>query len=87
MYAGVDPVTGRDRYLSKTVKGTDRPAWRLVNEALDRLQTQVADQRSAQTNVTLGGLTNPSPQMSAGCQWHEAPSSSRASKLAAGPDR
>jgi integrase len=54
VFAGVDPVTRRDRYLSETVKGTDRPARREAEKVMARLQTEVDGQRSAQSSVTLG---------------------------------
>jgi integrase len=53
-YAGVDPVTRRDLYVSESVKGTDRAARREADKVLARLQAQVDAQRSAQTSVTLG---------------------------------
>ncbi|MDT7754073.1 MAG: integrase, partial [Pseudonocardiales bacterium] len=52
-YAGVDPVTHRDLYVSESVKGTDRAARREADKVLARLQAQVDTQRSAQTSVTL----------------------------------
>ena len=54
VFAGVDPVTRRDRYLSETVKGTDRPARREAEKVMARLQSEVDGQRSAQSSVTLG---------------------------------
>jgi len=54
VFAGVDPVTRRDRYLSETVKGTDRPARREAEKVMARLQAEVDGQRSAQSSVTLG---------------------------------
>ena len=54
VFAGVDPVTGRDRYLSESVKGTDRPARREAEKVMARLQAEVDGQRSAQSSVTLG---------------------------------
>lgn len=53
-YAGIDPVTGRDRYLSESVKGTDRAARRAAEKTLARLQAQVDGQRSTESAVTLG---------------------------------
>jgi len=53
-YAGVDPVTRRELYVSESVKGTDRAARREADKVLARLQAQVDAQRSAQTSVTLG---------------------------------
>jgi integrase len=54
VFAGVDPVTGKDRYLSVSVKGTDRAARREAEKAMGRLQAEVDGQRSAQSSVTLG---------------------------------
>jgi integrase len=54
VFAGVDPVTGKDRYLSESVKGTDRPARREAEKVMGRLQAEVDGQRSAQSSVTLG---------------------------------
>lgn len=56
VFAGVDPVTGRDRYLSETVRGTDRAARREAEKAMARLQAEVDSQRSARTSVSLGYL-------------------------------
>lgn len=53
VFAGVDPVTARDRYLSETVRGTDRAARREADKVLARLQAQVDGQRSAQSTVSL----------------------------------
>ena len=54
VFAGVDPVSGRDRYLSESVKGTDRAARRQADKVMARLQAEVDGQRSAQSNVSLG---------------------------------
>ena len=54
VFAGIDPVTRRDRYLSETVEGSDRPARREAEKVMARLQTEVDGQRSAQSSVTLG---------------------------------
>jgi integrase len=56
VFAGVDPVTGRDRYLSETVRGTDRAARRKAEEAMTRMQSEVDGRRSARTSVSLGYL-------------------------------
>lgn len=53
VYAGVDPVTGKKRYLSETVAGTDKAARRLAERTLTKLQARVDAQRSASTSVTL----------------------------------
>ena len=44
---GRRPVTRRDRYLSETVKGTDRPARREAEKVMARLQAEVDGLRSA----------------------------------------
>jgi integrase len=49
-------VTGRDRYLSETVRGTDRAARREADKAMARMQAEVDGRRSARTSVTLGYL-------------------------------
>ena len=54
VYAGIDPVTNKPRYLAKTIKGTDRAARRLAEKAMTKLQAQVDKQRSPETSVSLG---------------------------------
>ncbi len=54
VFAGVDPESGRDRYLSESVKGTDRAARRRADKVMARLQAEVDGQRSAQSTVSLG---------------------------------
>lgn len=46
-------MTGKDRYLSESVKGTDRAARREAEKTMARLQAEVDGQRSAQSRVTL----------------------------------
>lgn len=53
VYAGPDPVTGRDRYLTQSVKGTDRAARKLAEKALTRLQAEVDKQRVPETAARL----------------------------------
>lgn len=53
VYAGPDPVTGRDRYLTRSVKGTDRAARKLAEKALTRLQAEVDKQRVPETAAPL----------------------------------
>jgi hypothetical protein len=43
VYAGQDPVTGRDRYLSETVNGADRAARRQAERALTPLPWRRCD--------------------------------------------
>ena|GEM_PF-3432348 len=54
VFAGVDPVTGRDRHLSESVKGTDHAARRQADKVIARLQSEVEGERSARSSVTLG---------------------------------
>ena len=42
-FAGVDPVPGRGRYLSESVKGTDRAARRQADKVMARLQAELED--------------------------------------------
>jgi integrase len=58
VYAGQDPVTGRDRYLSKTVKGTDRAARKRAEKTLTQLQAEVDKQRAPETSVPLSHALN-----------------------------
>lgn len=53
VYAGTDPVTSRDSYLTETVKGTDRAAQREAQKVLTRLQARVDEQHAANSSVTL----------------------------------
>ncbi len=54
VYAGQDPVTGRDRYLTETVKGTDRAAHRRAEKVMTRLLADVDKQRAPETSIPLG---------------------------------
>ena len=51
VYAGPDPVTGRDRYLTETVKGTDKAAQRQAEKVMTRLLAQVDRQRAPETSI------------------------------------
>jgi integrase len=53
VYAGQDPVTGRDRCLSRTIKGTDRAARKRAEKAMTQLQADVDKQRVPETSVPL----------------------------------
>ncbi|WP_252365328.1 site-specific integrase [Saccharomonospora piscinae] len=53
VYSGVDPVTGKDLYLSETVRGTDKAAWRRAEKAMTRLQARVDQQRAPSTSVSF----------------------------------
>ncbi len=53
VFAGQDPVTGRDRYLTETIKGTDAAAVRRAEKAMTRLQADVDRQRAPQTAIPL----------------------------------
>ncbi|MQA15864.1 MAG: tyrosine-type recombinase/integrase [Pseudonocardiaceae bacterium] len=54
VYAGNDPVTGKPRYLTETVKGTDRATRRRADKVMTKLLAQVDKQRAPSTAVTLG---------------------------------
>src|SRR5690242_14871817 len=49
VYAGVDPLTRKPRYLRETAK-----TWSEAEVALTRLQGQVDEQRHPKTNITVG---------------------------------
>jgi len=53
VYAGLDPVTRKPRYLAETIKGTDKAAQRRAAKGLTRLQAQVDQQRAPETSVSL----------------------------------
>jgi integrase len=53
VYAGQDPVTGRDRYLTETVKGTDAAALKRAEKVMTRLPADVDRQRAPQTAIPL----------------------------------
>jgi integrase len=54
VYAGIDPVTGRRSYLRETVKGTDRAAHRKANSRMNKLLSQVDEQRATESSAPLG---------------------------------
>ncbi|WP_317493846.1 tyrosine-type recombinase/integrase [Haloechinothrix sp. LS1_15] len=47
-------MTSKDTYLSETIKGTDKAAWRRAEDKLAEFQDRVANQRAAASSVTLG---------------------------------
>jgi integrase len=51
VYAGVDPLTGRERYLRESA-----PTRKAAQAALSRLQTQVDERRHPRSGVTVGEL-------------------------------
>jgi integrase len=52
-FSGRDPVTGKDVYLSDSIKGTDDAAWKKAEDKLAEFRTQVNKQRSAESSVSL----------------------------------
>ncbi|MFJ6672719.1 tyrosine recombinase XerC [Actinosynnema sp. NPDC091369] len=52
-FAGRDPVTGKDVYLTATVPGRDDAAYRKAEDKLAEFRTQVNKQRSAESSVSL----------------------------------
>lgn len=61
VYAGVDPLTGKDRYLTESA--SDEPA---AQRVLTKLLSQVDEQRTTRTKATLGTA------LSAWLRTHEA---------------
>jgi integrase len=53
LFSGRDPVTGKDIYLTASIKGTDKAAQRKAKDKLAEFRAQVINQRSASTSVTL----------------------------------
>jgi integrase len=57
LFAGKDPVTGRDvylAYLAASIPGTDRKAHKRAEDKLAEFRTQVNKQRSTPSSVKLG---------------------------------
>lgn len=54
VFAGLDPVTGRQAYLRETVRGTDAAAYRTAKKALNRLVAQAEKARRPSSAVSLG---------------------------------
>ncbi|TWP45813.1 site-specific integrase [Lentzea tibetensis] len=53
VFAGKDPVTGKDVYITESVKGTDKAAYKAADKVQTRLLAQVDAQRAASTIVTF----------------------------------
>ncbi|WP_235875203.1 tyrosine-type recombinase/integrase [Saccharopolyspora aridisoli] len=53
LYAGTDPVTGKQVYYRDTIQGTNKAAWKKAENKLAEFQAKVAKQRSAQSSVNL----------------------------------
>ena len=53
-FAGTDPVTGRDVYLTASIAGTDKKAHKRAEDKLAEFRTQVNKQRSTPSAVKLG---------------------------------
>lgn len=51
LYAGTDPVTGRQVYLRETIPGTDDAAWRKAENKLTEFRAQVLKQRTVASTV------------------------------------
>jgi hypothetical protein len=61
VFSGADPVTGRDVYLTSTVRGTDRAAQREAQKEMTRLLRQVDEQRPPNSTVSLGHALDEQP--------------------------
>jgi integrase len=53
-FAGKDPVTGRDVYLTASIPGTDKKAHKRAEDKLAEFRTQVNKQRSTPSSVKFG---------------------------------
>jgi integrase len=53
LFAGPDPVTGKDVYLAATIKGTDKAAHKRAQDKLAEFRTQVLKQRNTPTTVSM----------------------------------
>lgn len=54
LYAGTDPVTGRQSYLRATIPGTDDAAWRKAENKLTEFRAQVLKQRNVASSAPFG---------------------------------
>ena len=54
LFAGKDPVTGRDAYLTASIQDTDKKAHKRAEDKLAEFRTQVNKQRSTPSSVKLG---------------------------------
>jgi integrase len=54
LFAGKDPVTGREIYLTASIPGTDKKAYKRAEDKLAEFRTQVNKQRSTPSSVRLG---------------------------------
>jgi integrase len=54
LFAGRDPVTSRDRYLTATIRGTDKSAYRKADNKLAEFRAHVLKQRNAESLVPFG---------------------------------
>ncbi len=53
VYAGQDPLTGRDRYVTESVRGSDAAAVKRAEKVMTRLQADVDRQRAPRTAIPL----------------------------------
>ncbi|GAA1281132.1 site-specific integrase [Saccharothrix xinjiangensis] len=53
VFAGVDPVTGKEVYLTGSVKGTSKAAHKQADKLMTKLLAEVDEQRSTATTVTF----------------------------------
>ncbi|SFB52916.1 hypothetical protein SAMN05216266_116108 [Amycolatopsis marina] len=53
VYAGTAPVTGRRSYLREKIDGTDKAACKRAEKTLNKLLTQVDQQRATTSSVSL----------------------------------
>lgn len=53
VFSGKDPVTGKDVYLTESVKGTDKAAYKAADKVQTRLLAEVDSQRATSSNATF----------------------------------
>ncbi|WP_424184927.1 site-specific integrase [Actinokineospora sp. G85] len=53
LYAGIDPVTGKQVYHRATIRGTDKAAWKEARNKLTEFRAKVLKQKAAHSSVTL----------------------------------
>jgi integrase len=53
LYAGLDPMTGKQSCLRATIDGTDGKAWRRAEDKLAEFRTEVLKRRTASSSVAL----------------------------------
>jgi hypothetical protein len=58
VFSGKDPVTGKGVYLTESVKGTDKAAYKAADKVQTRLLAEVDSQRATSSNATFARATS-----------------------------